>query len=406
MSVAPLRVGVIGLGRAFTLMLPTFAGDPRWRLVAGCDPREAARARFASDFGASAHADARALVEDPAVEVVYVASPHGLHAAHVALAAAAGRHVLVEKPMALSVADCVAMTEACARAGVALVVGPSHGFDEPCLEARRIVERGEVGAPRMIQALNCTDFLYRPRRPEELDTAAGGGVVWSQAAHQLDVVRLLAGGRATRVHASVARWDPARPTEVAYAAMLWFADGAFATLAYSGAGRFDSDAWMDWHGELGVPKDPDAYGTARRRLDAARDPADEARLKADATYGGPAWTPAAPGELPTSHEHFGPMLVHCERADLRPMPDAVWIYGDRVRERRPLRPPGVPRSNVVDELLAAVRDGVPPLHGGAWATATTEACAALLDSARSGAPVSLHRQVAVPADAVLLRTRT
>ena len=58
MRVAPLRVGVIGLGRAFTLMLPTFAGDPRWRLVAGCDPREAARARVASDFGAPAHASA------------------------------------------------------------------------------------------------------------------------------------------------------------------------------------------------------------------------------------------------------------------------------------------------------------------------------------------------------------
>jgi phthalate 4,5-cis-dihydrodiol dehydrogenase len=162
---------------------------------------------------------------------------------------------------------------------------------------------------------------------------------------------------------------------------------------------------LGWTGELGRPKDADAYGAARRRLEAVASPADEARLKADATYGGPAWMPPDAGDPPPAHEHFGPTVVHCERADLRPVADAVWVYGDRVRERRALPAPGVPRANVVDELYAAVRDRVPPLHGGEWATATTEACAALLESARSGEPVSLHRQAGVPSGAVLLRSR-
>src|SRR5262245_28378924 len=92
--------------------------------------------------------------------------------------------------------------------GSALIVGPRHSFDAPYLRTRELIESGEFGAVRMINALNYTDFLYRPRRPEELDSAAGGGVVYSQAAHQVDIVRLLAGAKAEAVRAFTGRWDP------------------------------------------------------------------------------------------------------------------------------------------------------------------------------------------------------
>ena len=111
---APLRVGVVGLGRAFTLMLPTFVQDTRVRLVAACDPREAARAQFTRDFDVPVFDSVGALLAQPGVDVVYIASPHQHHAAHTALAAAAGKHVLVEKPMAITMADCDAMVAACA----------------------------------------------------------------------------------------------------------------------------------------------------------------------------------------------------------------------------------------------------------------------------------------------------
>ena len=99
-----LRLGVAGLGRAFTLMLPTFIRDPRVRLAAAADPRPEARERFVAEFGARAHASVDALCRDADVDVVYVATPHGLHAEHAVLAARNGKHVLVEKPMALSLA--------------------------------------------------------------------------------------------------------------------------------------------------------------------------------------------------------------------------------------------------------------------------------------------------------------
>jgi phthalate 4,5-cis-dihydrodiol dehydrogenase len=384
----PIRLGVAGLGRAFTLMLPTFVQDRRIQLVAACDPREAARSQFARDFAAPVYDDIEALARDPSVEAIYVASPHQFHAAQARTAAMQGKHVLVEKPMALTLAECDAMIADCRGAGVHLIVGHCHSFDAPYLTAREIIGSGRHGRVRMIHALNYTDFLYRPRRPEELQTEAGGGVVFSQAAHQVDIVRMLAGSAVTRVRAVTGAWDPQRPTEGAYALLVWFEDGAFANLTYSGYGHFDSDEWCDWTGEMGQTKRPEDHGVARRRLAQVSDAGEEARLKAASTYGGPAYQ--APAQMsPPHYQHFGPVVVSCERADLRPVPDGVWIYGDDRREHLRLPAPAVPRFEVIDELHAAVMRGVPPLHDGPWARSTLEVCLAMLRSAREGRDIEL-----------------
>lgn len=384
----PIRLGVAGLGRAFTLMLPTFTQDPRVQLVAACDPRAEARGQFARDFDAAVYDDIEGLARDPAVEAIYIASPHQFHAAHTRVAAAHGKHVLLEKPMALELAECDAMIADCEAAGVRLIVGHCHSFDAPYAQARAIIDSGQVGRVRMIQAINYTDFLYRPRRPEELRTEAGGGVVYSQAAHQVDVVRMLAGSRVTRVRAVTGRWDPQRPTEGAYAALLWFEDGTFASLSYSGYGHFDSDEWCDGIGEMGVPKRVEDYGLARKRLAAVPDAAEEARLKSAGTYGGPDYKPAVRAN-PPHHQHFGPIIVACEHGDLRPVPDGVWVYGDERREMLRLPMPLVPRYEVIDELHAALIEGRQTLHDGSWARSTLEVCLALLKSASAGRDVEL-----------------
>lgn len=390
----PVRLGIAGLGRAFTLMLPTFLQDGRVMLAGACDPREAARAQFARDFSAPVHDGIEALASSPDIDAIYVASPHQFHASHTRIAAAHGKHVLVEKPMALSLAECDDMIEACRSAGVHLIVGHCHSFDTPYLETRKIIESGSVGRARMIQSINYTDFLFRPRRPEELMTEEGGGVVFSQAAHQVDIVRLLAGSRATRVRAVTGAWDASRPTEGAYAVLLWFEDGVFASLTYSGYAHFDSDEWCNWTGEMGAVKNPGDYGAARKRLGAVGSSQEEAALKAAATYGGPDYKPPATG-MANLHQHFGPVIVSCEGADLRPLPDAVMVYSDASAERRPLAMPPVPRFEVIDELHAAVIHGVRPVHDGPWARATQEICLAMLRSAREQRDVVLEHQVAL-----------
>src|SRR6266850_1689508 len=382
-----MRIGVAGLGRAFTLMAPTLAGDARVELVAAADPRAEARAQFKTDFGGGAYATVEELCADAAVEVVYIATPHQFHAFHARLAFTAGKHALVEKPMALTLAECRAMVDGAKKAKVQLVVGHSHSFDAPIALTGKLIQSGAYGRLRMISALNFTDFLYRPRRPEELDTARGGGAVYNQAAHHVDIVRLLGGGMLKTVRAGTGAWDPARRTEGAYSALLTFEDGAFATITYSGYAHFDSDEFTGWIGEGGQKKDPNAYGAARKLL-----AGDELALKNARNYGSPGYA-KAPG--PLLHQHFGVLIASCEHADLRPLPDGVMVYSDQHRHLEPLAQPAVQRVEVIDELYAAVMDGKPPVHDGEWALATTEACLAILQSAKEQREIPLRNQTAL-----------
>lgn len=387
-----LAVGVVGLGRAFTLMLPTFIQDERVQLVAATDPRSEARDRFVQEFGGTAYKSIEQLCQDPRVEVVYIASPHQFHAEHVEITVAAGKAMLVEKPLAISLDECTRIVEAVERCKGTLIVGHSHSFDGPVLHAVNVLQSGRYGRVRMLNALNYTDFLYRPRRPEELDTAQGGGVVFSQAAHQVDIARALLGGMVESVTAQTGQWDERRPTEGAYGALLSFQGGAFAMLTYSGYAHYDSDELMGSIGEMGFAKVRCGHEQARSRLvqgDAGRD---EARLKQESGYGGGRYRPAVARSTPF-HQHFGHMLISADRADIKLTPQGLMIYGDNEYffESTPKQP--VPRAEVIDEVWNVVRLGMDPTHDAAWARATMEVCLGILKSAESGKRIPMRFQV-------------
>jgi phthalate 4,5-cis-dihydrodiol dehydrogenase len=369
------------------LALPSILHDPHVRLVACAAPRAESRDAFLAEFGGLAFASVEDLCAAPNVEAIYIATPHQMHRDHAIAAARAGKHILVEKPLAIEMDDADAIVTAAAEAGVCLITGPSHSFDQPVMMARRLIASGRFGAVRMILAFNYTDFLYRPRRPEELDTAQGGGVVFSQAVHQVDVVRALMGARAERVVAMTGAWDPARPTEGAYTAMISFAGGSFASLTYSGYAHYDSDILQDWIGELGMPKDPASYGNVRRALASLASPEDEPKLKSSRAFG----AAEVPAPAPYA-EHFGPVIVSCDRADLRLTPKGVEIWGDFEREFIPAPPDPTPRTPVLRGLYEAIRLGQPPLQSGGWGRASLEICHAILHSARTGGFVTLERQ--------------
>src|SRR5882672_10943543 len=128
-----LKLGAVGLGRAFALMAPTFARDARVELVAACDPRPEALARAKQDFGAQGFQSLDEMLKND-LEALYIATPHQHHAGQACLAAAAGKHVLVEKPMALSLDECRAMVDAAKKHRVSLVIGHSHSFDAPIMQ--------------------------------------------------------------------------------------------------------------------------------------------------------------------------------------------------------------------------------------------------------------------------------
>lgn len=371
-------------------MLPSLAAHPHVRLTAAADPNPAARARFEADFGGRTYASAAELSVSGDIDAVYIATPHQFHAADVLTAAGHGLHAIVEKPMALTVEECRAMTAAAEDNGTVLVVGHSHGFDPSIKLIRELVASGEVGALRMMTNLDYTNFLYRPRRPEELDTAQGGGIMFNQIPHQLDIVRVIDGGPLQSVHAIAGVWDRARPTEGALTALVQFADGVAATLVYSGYDHFDSDEFHYWISEGGSETKP-AYGAARRALRAFTTPDEEARGR---TASGFAGRGAARPSGPMHHPHFGLLIVSCEGADLRPSPDGVLIYDENgVREVTAPRARTYPnKDGVIDELYDAVVSGEPPLHDGRWGTDTMAAVIALLQSAREGRIISLAHE--------------
>lgn len=376
MSDKALRLGVSGLGRGFMMSLPALRAHPDIELVAAFDPRAEARTAFVGDFGGRSYDNFAGLCADREVDAIYIASPHQFHCEQSIQAAQAGKHVLVEKPMALDSAECRRMGAAASAAQIALLVGPSHGYDPQIELTRRLIDTGAYGQARMLTMLTYTDFLYRPRRPEELDPDQGGGVVFSQASHQIDIVRRLIGSPIESVFARTLSWDPGRGGEGAYSALLDFACGACATLVYNGHGLFDTDEFAGWISETGHAKTPRVGPSARSRLPDHG----EALLKAGRGYGG-TLADAAIAQHPPRHEHFGLLIVSCDAADFRPTPVEVMELSHAGVRAHPLPPPTLPRQSVFDALVGAVRDGLPPFHGAEWSAGTVAACEAIRRSA-------------------------
>jgi phthalate 4,5-cis-dihydrodiol dehydrogenase len=388
-----LRIGVIGLGRAGAGMLAAMASHPDIQVTAAADLHREHLDRFAEDFGGLTFTDAAALCASPDVDAVYVATPHEFHAEHVALAAARGKHVIVEKPMALTLEDCDRMIGAAEAAGVVLIVGHTASFNPGVQKMRQLVANGEVGPLAMISTTAYTDFLYRPRRPEELVTELGGGIMYNQVPHQVDAARFVAGGMARSVRAATWSLDPKRPTEGCYAAFLTFESGAVASLVYSGYDHLDSAEIAAVRG----PKDADRYGATRRALQSVQTPQEEVALRVSTGYGGerPVAGEGRPRGESLLQAELGLFVVTCGEADLRLSTDGVVAYasdGMRVIPPDPWR--GVAgRGAVLDELYFAVTDGQPVVHSGHWAKATMEVCLAMLQSAREQREIQLSHQI-------------
>ena len=387
-----LRIGVVGLGRAGASMLSAMLRHPDIKVTAAADPIAAHRARFEAEVGGATYLTADELCQKAPVDVVYVATPHGYHADHAVMAAQHGKHVIVEKPMAISLEDCDRIIDAVDKAGVKLVVGHTASFNPSVLKMRELIIRGEVGRLAMISATAYTDFLYRPRRPEELVTELGGGIIYNQVPHQVDAARFLAGGMARSVRATTWILDPARPTEGSYMALLDFESGAAASLVYSGYDHFDSGDIATGRGH----KPAERYGAIRRALGNVHSPEEEVAMRISTGYGGEQAVTRQRGEGGSLLQgELGSFLVSCADADLRLTPDGVAVYGnDGLRTVAPNPWRGVPgRGNTLDELYYAVTAGRPVVHHGRWAKATMEVCIAMLQSARVRREITLKHQV-------------
>ena len=390
-----LRLGMAGLGVASTQILPPIAKLPFIKITAAADMRADAVAKFREQYRAEGYASVEELCASPNVDAVYIATPNSLHAEHAITAAKNKKHIIVEKPMAMNLAECDAMNEAADQYGVKLLCGHTHSFDPPIRKMREIVKSGELGKLCMINTWNYNEFMYRPRMKHEL--AMTRGVVLNQGPHHVDVVRLIGGGMVRSVRAMTGIWDKAREWEGSYTCYLEFEDGTPATLVYSGYGFFDTAELFEWVGEGGQQRAPGTNLTVRKNLREVRTPEDEEQLKEGMRFGGKregeyshVWT----GER--KQPFFGHTVVSCQKGDIRQTPDGLKIYGET--EQREINLPAGSRGREaeVEELYDAVVKGRPVFHGGRWGAATLEVCLAMLESAQERKEIMLSHQVPSP----------
>ena len=142
-----IGAAIIGTGKVALAHATALAADPRSRFEAVCNPDPLLAGPFAQRYGVRAFTNARELVQDPAVEAVCICTPHPSHAELALLAARHGVHVLVEKPMALSVEDCDRIIQAADRAGVKLGVISQRRLYEPVQRVKRAIDEGRIGRP-------------------------------------------------------------------------------------------------------------------------------------------------------------------------------------------------------------------------------------------------------------------
>ena len=382
------RMGVAGVGAAGQAFLPAIRRHPGFELAAFAEPIAEIRDSVAADTGVAGYADLPTMLKDAAIDVVYIATPTDLHPEHAALAFGAKKHVLTEKPMAVRLDQASTMIAQARSAGVTLLVGHAHGYDLPIQRMREIIASGELGRVRMIHTWNFTDWVYRPRRPDELLLDAGGGVTFRQGSHQFDIVRLLGGGKVRSVRATTFDWDPQRSTIGAHTVFMQFADGTVATAVYNGYGHFSAMELCGDISEWGLLQPAD------QRKPAPRSRAGEGAALELAAKRSRAKT-AIPEQAPYQPT-FGLTIVSCERGDIRQSPRGLYIYTANGREEIELPTDKSPRDLVLDELHGAISGERIPVHDGAWGLANLEICVAAIKSSETGSEIVLQHQVPVP----------
>jgi phthalate 4,5-cis-dihydrodiol dehydrogenase len=339
------------------------------------------------------HDSVEAMCASPDVDAVWVASPNAQHAEHTIAAARHGKHVICEKPMAVSLDDCRAMVEAVERHGVKFVQGHSKAYDTPIRKMREILDSGELGRVIHIQTWNWNDWLLRALVASEVDTAQGSGVVFRQGPHQTDIVRFLGAAPVRSVRAVAGRWDPDFPDgEGNYTAFLEFEDGAAATMVFDGYGWFDA-AELTWGiGESGKRmRNPDSTIPRARPGGSISAEAKYAMVRAGNPYGYGAGG-GIDESSPRRNPFFGLTIVSCERGVLRQHPDGIYVYGAEGRREVAVEPHRGRTSELI-ELYDAVTTKRPTLLDARWGMASTEVCLAILQSSRERREILLHHQV-------------
>ena len=250
----PLRWGLIGCGDiARKRVAPALRDLQSCELIAVARQHADLAETFAQEFGARRwYAAWQDLLKDEEIVAVYIATPVHLHAAQAIAAAEAGKHVLCEKPMAMTMAECDGMIAACRANGVKLGVAYYRHFYPVVARAKEIVQSGEIGVPVLAQINAFEQFNPAPDHPRAWllrKEHSGGGPMFDFGCHRIEVLANVLGPiKAVTSIVSNVVYD--RQVEDTATALFQFERGACGVLSVSHAAREAKDT-LDIFGDGG-----------------------------------------------------------------------------------------------------------------------------------------------------------
>jgi scyllo-inositol 2-dehydrogenase (NADP+) len=247
-----IRVGIIGMGRSgWELHADPLQRIPGYQVVAVCDQSAARLEKAAKTFGVRTTQDPHVVVTDPQVDLVVIAAPSNLHAPLALAALAAGKHVLVEKPMALTLAEADTMVAAAARANRLLTVFHNRRWDRDYQMVKALVQKGVLGE---LMTLDSRVMTYGPAwtsygvaefNPQwRIQKAHGGGFLADWGPHLVEQMLDLTGQWPDSVTCQLRAQIWAKEVEDYFHLRLTFPSGLLVTLEGSNNARIPLPRWF------------------------------------------------------------------------------------------------------------------------------------------------------------------
>jgi UDP-N-acetyl-2-amino-2-deoxyglucuronate dehydrogenase len=364
----PVRFGIVGPGKVAELHANALARIPAARLV-GVAGRNPARTRaLARRHGAAVWPSLEGMLGGGRLDALIVCTPHPLHAEQTIAAARAGVHVVVEKPMALTTADCDAMIAAAIKNRVVLSVVSQRRWYPAVRRVKAAIDAGRIGGAGLasVEVLGWRGPEYYAMDAwRGTPDGEGGGVLVNQAVHHLDLLRWFL-GPVSEVDGRIANLNhPEMLVEDTAVAVVTFESGALATIAVSNSQRPGIHANVHVHGRNG----------ASVGVETDRGSVFVAGLSLPTLPRNDVWTIPGEEELP-------------ERWDRE---DKAALEGADVASHH--------HELQLRDVIEAIRDGRAPAVDGFEGRATVELIAAIYESNSLGGPVRLDRPGRYPTPA-------
>ena len=220
-----LNWGLLGTARINHALIPPLRMSPRNRLVAVASRTQARGREFAAEWEIpKVYAGYEAMLAAPDIDVVYIPLPNGLHAEWTVKAAQAGKHVLCEKPLAISLSEVDAIIEAAQKAGVVVAEAFMYRHHPQTLKVKELVDGGAVGDLQLVRG----SFSFNLTRPDDVRLIAdlGGGSIWDVGCYPISYARMIAGCEPQEVFG----WQVTGPqgVDLAFAGQMRFPNGVMA----------------------------------------------------------------------------------------------------------------------------------------------------------------------------------